>query len=76
MPIAKLNNKWNRIIEENWRKNDKTNQIEKNDNEKKLGQVLIPIAHTPNCFSTTINQRIINLFVEPVYKRHYFSIGF
>ena len=56
---------------------DKTNQIEKKNDEKKLGQVLsISIAHTPNCFSTAINQRIIKLFVEAVYKRHYFSIGF
>ena len=78
VPLTKLNNKWNKIIEYNCRKIDKTNQIEKNNNEKKLGQVPISIAHThtPNCFSTTINQRIINLFVEPVYKRHYFSIGF
>ena len=56
---------------------DKTNQIEKKNDEKKIGQVLsISIAHTPNCFSTAINQRIIKLFVEAVYKRHYFSIGF
>ena len=46
MPLTKLNNKWNRIIEYNCRKIDKTNQIEKNDNEKKLGQVPISIAHT------------------------------